>query len=301
MTQPRHVVAGATYLVTRRCCQRSFRLRPSPLTTQILTYCLALAAAKTGVVIHAGCFMSNHHHLVVTDEKGVLPDFLRELHRATAKAMNASQGQRENLWSAEPCSVVRLVDDHDVVDKIAYVAANPVAAGLVAKPEEWPGLSLWKECVVRVRRPGVYFDQRRPARDALELRIAAPLATSSNASTASWARRVELALAKKVTDAHRAMRSACRTFLGRAAVRAQTFVKHAKSREPRRTIIPTVAAKNPAARSAMLSLQRAFRTAYRQAVLAWKLGERAIEFPFGTWWMRVHHRAACALAPPAVA
>jgi hypothetical protein len=97
------------------------------------------------------------------------------------------------------------------------------------------------------------------------------------------------------------MRSACRTFLGRAAVLAQAFVARAKSREPRRAIVPTVAAKNPAARSAMLSLQRAFRAAYRQAVLAWKLGERAVEFPFGTWWMRVHHHAACALEAPEAA
>jgi hypothetical protein len=37
--------------------------------------------------------MSNHHHLVVTDRRGALPDFLRELHRLTAKAINASQGQ----------------------------------------------------------------------------------------------------------------------------------------------------------------------------------------------------------------
>jgi REP element-mobilizing transposase RayT len=298
MTQPRRVVAGATYLITRRCCQRTFRLRPSPLTTQIVSYCLALACAKTGVVLHAVCFMSNHHHMVVTDANGVLPDFLRELHRTIAKAMNASQGQWENLWSAEPCSVVRLVDDHDIVDKIAYVAANPVAEGLVAKPGEWPSLSLWRQCSVRVRRPRVYFDDRGDAPEALDLRVVAPLGEGSTASGSSWGRRVQLALANKVTEAHRAMRSACRTFLGRAAVLAQSFVKQAQSREPRRTVIPTVAAKDPAARSAMLALQSAFRAAYRRALVAWKLGERAIEFPFGTWWMRVHHHAACALVPP---
>ncbi len=69
--------------------------------------------------------MSNHHHLIVTDTRGTLPDFLRELHRLTAKAMNAAQGQRENLWAAEPANVVRLVTDGDVEDKIAYLAANP--------------------------------------------------------------------------------------------------------------------------------------------------------------------------------
>src|SRR5271165_922273 len=123
MASPRRVVPGAIYLITRRCSQRAFRLRPSAATTHILAYCLAYALEKTGVVLHAACFMSNHHHLVVSDPMGLLPDFLRELHRLTAKAMNALQGQWENLWSAEPCSAVRLADDQDVIDKIAYVAA----------------------------------------------------------------------------------------------------------------------------------------------------------------------------------
>jgi len=35
--------------------------------------------------------------------------------------------------------VVRLVTDEDIEDRIAYVAANPVAAGLVSEPGEWPG------------------------------------------------------------------------------------------------------------------------------------------------------------------
>jgi len=136
---------GTTYLVTRRCYRRTFRLRPSPETTHILASCLGLAAEKTGILLHAVCFMSNHHHMVVTDPFGTLPDFLREVHRLTAKALNAAQGQWENLWSAEPCSAVQLADDEDIIDKIAYVAANPVAAGLVARPEDWPGLSIWTQ------------------------------------------------------------------------------------------------------------------------------------------------------------
>src|SRR4051812_41347670 len=143
VAHPRRVVPDETYLITRRCYQRTFRLRPCAETNRIFTYCLAFAMQKTGVVLHAACVMSNHHHLIVTDPNGVLPDFLRELHRLTAKAMNAAQGEWENLWAAEPCNVVRLVTDDDVEEKIAYVIANPVAAGLVKKPDEWPGLMVW--------------------------------------------------------------------------------------------------------------------------------------------------------------
>ena len=47
MTLPRRVLSNTTYLVTRRCTQRMFLLRPSPLNTQIFIYCLAVAAKKT--------------------------------------------------------------------------------------------------------------------------------------------------------------------------------------------------------------------------------------------------------------
>lgn len=282
------------YLITRRCYQRTFRLRPSPLTNEIIQYCLALALEKTGVVLHAACFMSNHHHLVVSDPRGELPNFLRELHRSTAKAMNASQGQWENLWSAEPCNVVRLVDAHDIVDKIAYVAANPVSVGLVARPEEWPGVSMWSERTIRVQRPKVYFDERGPAPHDLVLRCVLPTEPGADEGRDAWMKRLlERALATKLAEAHRKMRSACRSFLGRASVLGQSFIKRAKSFEPKRVVIPTVAAKDPIARSAMLALQRAFRSAYRAAVEQWKRGVRSVSFPFGTWWMRVHHGALC--------
>jgi putative transposase len=287
VSSPRRVVPGATYLVTRRCYQRTFRLRPAAETTHILAYCLAFALEKTGVELHAACFMSNHHHLVVTDPRGELPDFLRELHRLTAKAMNASQGQWENLWSAEPCSAVRLADDEDVVDKIAYVAVNPVAAGLVAKPEEWPGLSLWTEGAVTLARPEAYFRNGGECPRTVSLRVVSPRVRQSDGCPG----RVQSAIASKVAQAHHKVRAAGRVFVGRASVLAQSFVKRAKSFEPKRVTVPTVAAKNPRARKALLAIQKAFRIAYRQALGAWKAGARDSVFPFGTWWMRVHHRA----------
>jgi putative transposase len=296
MAAPRRIVPGARYLITRRCCQRTFRLRPSPDTTHALAYCLALALEKTGVVLHAACFMSNHHHLVVTDPRGELPNFLRELHRFTAKALNAIQGQRENLWSAEPCSAVRLADDFDVVDKIAYVAANPVAAGLVAQPEEWPGLSIWRPGTVRVARPRGYF-LRGTCPDALTLRVAAPAPDATLGveilPERDWRKRIREAIASKVASAHWNMRAAGRHFLGRAGVLTRSFVHRARSFEPQRMITPTVAARDHDARRALLGLQKAFRIAYRHALVLWTAGDRSAVFPMGTWWMRVHHGAAC--------
>jgi hypothetical protein len=53
MTAPRQVLPGTTYLITRRCSQRQFLLRPSDVTNSIFLYVLALAAKRFGVEVHA--------------------------------------------------------------------------------------------------------------------------------------------------------------------------------------------------------------------------------------------------------
>jgi len=298
VSHPRRIVPAETYLVTRRCYQRTFRLRPSAETNQIFLYCLAFAVEKTGVLLHAVCVMSNHHHLVVTDPRGVLPDFLRELHRLTAKAMNALQGQWENLWAAEPCNVVRLVTNEDVEEKIAYVVANPVAAGLVRRPEEWPGVVLWKNRALRVARPASYFRKDGTCAPELELSVVAPpVRDGAEHPTSDWMGRVERAIAAKVADAHRAIVAARRGFLGTEAVLASSFAQRARSHEERFGVVPTLAAKARAVRDKLRRVERHFRRSYRAALKEWRSGRRGVAFPFGTWGLVVFHSAAVEASP----
>jgi hypothetical protein len=120
-----------------------------------------VAANKTGVLLHAVCVISNHWHGVVTDPFARLPEFLEHFHRLLAKAQNASldRCRWENLWSSDKTSVVLLVSDEDVLEKMAYVIANPTAAGLVRSPCDWPGVitaRLGERCTVEM--PEVFFD-----------------------------------------------------------------------------------------------------------------------------------------------
>jgi REP element-mobilizing transposase RayT len=291
MAHPRRIIPGETYLITRRCYQRTFRLRPCAETNRIFLYCLAFAAARSGVLLHACCVMSNHHHLVVTDPRGQLPIFLRELHRLTAKAVNASQGQWESLWAAEPCNVVRLVTDADIDDKIAYVAANPVTAGLVAQPEHWPGVTLWGESCRTVRRPESYFREHGTCPEELALTLVRPHERDYPASLGEWRDRVGRALALKVAAAHEAVRKAGKGFLGRAAVVAQSFAQRAGSYEQRFGVIPSFAAKARSVREELGRVERYFRKAYRSALEIWRTGRRGVVFPRGTWGMVVLHGA----------
>ena len=78
--------------------------------------------------------------------------------------------------------------------------------------------------------------------------------------------------------------------MGAAAVKAESFVKKAKSYEKKREPIPKVAATEPKAKKMMLEVRRTFLAKYRACLEMWRKGERLVLFPEGTWWMaRFHH------------
>jgi phage shock protein A len=109
------------------------------------------------------------------------------------------------------------------------------------------------------------------------------------------ARRVQ----DSVEEARLAIRRAGRSFMGRAAVLAASFVTRATSFEEKRGGIPTFAARLEAVREQLRRVERHFRARYRSALELWRLGQRGAVFPFGTWWMRLAHAAIVDSALPA--
>src|SRR5262245_22444980 len=113
MTLARQVISGRTYLISRRCTQRQFLLRPEPIVEQIYLYCLGEAAQRFDITLHGFIAMSNHQHLVIRDNRANFPDFLAHLHKMISKAMNALRGRWENFWATEQPNAVYLVESED--------------------------------------------------------------------------------------------------------------------------------------------------------------------------------------------
>jgi putative transposase len=150
---PREIKPNTTYLLTRRVLRRQTLLRPDAAITQILLYVLAVSASRFGIQVHALCAMSTHVHLVVTDVHGVLPRFLHAFHRITALCTKVLRKWEGPLWDPEHTSVVRLLTREARVEKIAYVLANPVAAGLVEHARDWPGATRTRLAATRTGWP----------------------------------------------------------------------------------------------------------------------------------------------------
>ena len=299
MTLPRQILPGRSYLITRRCTQRQFLLRPSRVTNQNIQYCLALAAERTGVQLHAVCFMSNHWHGVLTDPHARLPEFLEIFHKLVAKSQNASLGRWENLWSSDKTSVVLLVCERDVLEKTAYTLANPTVAGLVKSPHDWPGVISNRFGEQRaVDMPDGFFDHDGPLPEALTLRFVRPRILVGLSDTQLQA-QLNAAIAKHVKRAREDMMLRGLPFIGRDAVLRQHFNATPKTPAPRRNPSPRIAARSTPDRVHAIGRMLAFVREYRAVWHEWRNGNRAALFPPGTYALRIYARVACAPTVPA--
>jgi REP element-mobilizing transposase RayT len=296
MTVPRHVVAGTTYLVTRRCAQRQFLLKPTRAVNEVFLYLLALAAQRFDIRIHAFCVLSNHVHLILTDPHALLPAFHQLLDALVARAVNASLGRWEAFWAPGSYSAVKLVSARDVVDKTAYVLANPVAAGLVASGSAWPGLWSAPERIgggaYIARRPKHFFDPKGGLAEEVSLRLTAPPGCGS---AEQFRAELESALDSREAEA-RSRYHARGGFLGVARVLAQRPTARPAPGEPRRTLNPRVAARDKWKRIEVLARLVEFLHAYRVAWKARRAGIESVAFPHGTYLLRVLHGVPCASA-----
>jgi REP element-mobilizing transposase RayT len=289
MTAPRQVLPGTTYLITRRCTQRQFLLKPSKVTTAVFGYLLAVAAKRYGVEVHAYCVLSNHYHLVITDPQARLPAFQQFLDALVARAVNAHLGRWENFWATSSFNAVALASAQDVVDKAAYVLANPVAARLVRTAREWPGLWSSPRAVggeVVFRRPKHFFAKKSCLPESVGLTLAVP---PGFLTAHAFREALEQALASREAEA-----AQVGDVLGVERVLAQSPFAKPKSGEPRRKLSPRVAARDKWGRIELLGRLKDFVAAYREALAQWCDGKRATVFPAGTYLMRVAHGVACA-------
>lgn len=299
MTAPRQVLENVTYLVTRRCSERRFFLRPSRLVNQVFAYCLAYAAEQTGVLVHAIVVLSNHYHAVVTDPMGRLPEFMAHLNRLVSKCINADLGRWETLWSSERFSAVRLEDEEAVLDKLVYCLANPVEAGLVESSGQWPGLrSRPRDCRGSgevVRRPDVFFRSEGGMPEAVGLRMTVPPAFE-DLGRERYSTMLAKALAARERELVERRGAEGRGFLGREAVLGQDPQGRPEGYEPRRGLNPRVAGRDKWRRVEALGRLKGFLEAYREAWKRFKAGDRDVVFPAGTYWMCKH--AGQRAAPP---
>jgi len=289
VTIARQVVAGRTYLISRRCTQRQLLLRPDAMVEQIYLYCLGEAVARYGITLHGFIAMSNHQHLVVRDNSANFPEFLAHLHKMVAKAMNALLGRWENFWASEQPNAVYLVEPEDRFRKLVYLLANPVADHLVDRVSDWPGAcSLGLHLSGRtktVKRPRGFFrvDGKMPAEVTLHIERPEGFESLTNDE---WTTKLEEAVRREEERAREERLTSGGRVLGRKAILRAEPTDRPKTDEPRGELRPCIACLDKARRIRELEGLLAFRAQRRAALLRFIAAESDVTFPHGTYRVR---------------
>jgi REP element-mobilizing transposase RayT len=97
------------------------------------------------------CLMDNHVHLLIETPEPNLADGMRRLHGGFAQRLNRRHGASGHVFQGRYGSK-RLRNEGHLWTAAAYIAANPVDAGICASPEQWSWSShAWATATVEAR------------------------------------------------------------------------------------------------------------------------------------------------------
>jgi putative transposase len=144
---------------------------------------LDLTFTPLGLDVISYVLMTNHYHTLVFTPDRRIETGLQRLHGGYSLKHNKRHGRSAHLFKAH-CLARRIADNDDLIWTARYIARNPVEAGIVLDPLDWP----WSSAPAHA---GV-------ARPAIRL-VEAPL-RSAFGDTPDWRRRYRDYIEGTVSD-----------------------------------------------------------------------------------------------------
>jgi putative transposase len=126
---------GQNHFLTFSCYHRKPKLA-APGASEVFVSALERVRNSYILCVYGYVVMPEHVHLLINEpERNTLAQALKSLKQGVARQLA--------LRAAEPFWQERYYDfnvwsEHKFIEKLRYLHRNPVARGLVAKPEDWP-------------------------------------------------------------------------------------------------------------------------------------------------------------------
>lgn len=98
---------------------------------------LAVVERRLGWIRRALCLMTTHFHYLVETPEPNLSAGIHQLNGLYALTFNTRHGRTGALFQGRFHAVL-IETDEQLAATRAYIAANPVRAGLCERPEDWP-------------------------------------------------------------------------------------------------------------------------------------------------------------------
>ena len=154
--QPRENVEGGTYHVYARGNGRQLIYR-DPIDRHRYLGMLGQVVRAQRWCCLAYCLMENHVHLLLETPEPNLSPGMQRLHGGYARSFNARHDSVGHVFQGR-YGAVRIASDSQLCATAAYIARNPVDAGLCDRPEDWPWSSY---CALRESKGYPWLDGPR--------------------------------------------------------------------------------------------------------------------------------------------
>jgi putative transposase len=137
MTRPlRLEFPGALYHVTSRGDLRRPIFLDDDDRLQWLEI-LSLVCSRLNVAVHAYCQMTNHYHLMMETLEGNLSQAMRQLNVFYSQYANRRHGNVGHVFQGRYKAIL-LQKESYLLELARYIVLNPVRAGIVTDPKDWP-------------------------------------------------------------------------------------------------------------------------------------------------------------------
>ena len=299
----RPVLPGQTVKITIRCRDGELlmAIKKNPeLARQIFGYLLGVALQRYGLLFHGGSQQCSHHHLDVTDSKGKRPSFKRFLHGFLARAFNSIHGRSGSFFERSGSWDTEWDSDEEMFD-LVYTDTNSVKHGQVEDSEDWPYFTSagWKFGETRTfERPDIpFFDLGETDwPDSVSITRVRP-STLAHLTDEEASSLLEARVREQEATLLAKHRAEGRPIRGVQKVRADSWKKSRGRALRAKTKASRVASSCRWKKAAMEQRDRVWENEYGLAYEDLLAGKRNVEFPYGTWWMRVH-AGVCVVPPP---
>jgi putative transposase len=127
---------GLTYHITSRGVRQTRIYLDERDRRHFLTL-LADVVERYALLCHAYCEMTNHFHLAVTTTEANVSRAIQQLNGDYARWWNWRHERTGHVFQARFGSQL-VQDDAYLINVCRYIVLNPVRAGVVESPEQWP-------------------------------------------------------------------------------------------------------------------------------------------------------------------
>ena len=158
---PRLTLPGYPHHVIQRGNNRQ-PIFASSADRQTLLDLLQENAQKFDVAVHAYVLMDNHFHLLLTPQSADgLPQMMQAVGRRYVRYFNDAQKRSGTLWEGRYKSTL-IQTERYLLACMAYIDLNPVRAGMVSHPRDFPWSSYAHYTGQRIDKlvtpPALYWD-----------------------------------------------------------------------------------------------------------------------------------------------